>query len=258
MHACSRSATLTVALGLACLGVAHAQSLRVVKEFPYPTEYDVTPIYSIVNGQQVQVGTTVTPTAFAVREVGVRLDVHEAIVVSLAELENAQAELGARTTGGTTPLMVAAATGARDEALALIRRGVNVNVRNRSGSTALMGAAAGGHLAIVDALLDRRALVNTTSSRGFTALMFAARNGHTAVVQRLLERGARTNTTDDNGYTALMYASAGGYTDVAQALIEDGANVNRSSREGVTPLAIAKADERRELVVLLTRAGAWR
>ncbi|MBC8217965.1 MAG: ankyrin repeat domain-containing protein [Planctomycetes bacterium] len=72
--------------------------------------------------------------------------------------------------GGSTPLMVAAAFGQADVAELLIEKGANINGRSSDGGTALHGAAFFCHGEIMKLLLAKGIDVDAENARGETAL----------------------------------------------------------------------------------------
>ncbi len=85
----------------------------------------------------------------------------------------------------------------------------------------------------------------------------AASHGDVSEVRSLLARGASPNATVD-AYPAIVLAASAGRTEIVQVLIEHGADVNAEADDGLTALAAAKADDQREVVRLLKKAGAKR
>jgi len=88
-------------------------------------------------------------------------------------------------------LMQAAAEGDTGGVIALLEKGLHVNVKNKGGRTALMLAAEGGHIETVRVLLEKGADVNPTDEKyGFSALEFALGKSHTEIAALLKEAGA--------------------------------------------------------------------
>lgn len=113
----------------------------------------------------------------------------------------------ARTSNGTTALMLAVANRNYLFALDLIRRGADVNSRDEDGDTALGYAVRRGSVSIVKLLLQYGANPNIRSGGfGVTPLMMAAGRGHVEIVKVLLENGADPSVRDAHGRTALNYA----------------------------------------------------
>ena len=73
----------------------------------------------------------------------------------------------------------------------LLSEGADVNARSNGGETPLMLAAALGRLDVLGLLIDRGADVNAATDAGNTALMLAAARGQVDAARALIERGAR-------------------------------------------------------------------
>jgi quinoprotein dehydrogenase-associated probable ABC transporter substrate-binding protein len=87
--------------------------------------------------------------------------------------------------GGYTPLMLATANHAPELAVALIRKGADVNAHNAGGVTALMIAAAAGRADLVELLVRAGADARAQSERGDTALSIARAKGNEQVIKLL-------------------------------------------------------------------------
>ena len=131
---------------------------------------------------------------------------------------------------GLTPLMQALVffrqnptTDYLETAGVLIDGGANVNAKSRGGHTSLMFAAAVNQDELVDVVVQHGADVNTANEAGQTALMAAAASGYTRVVELLLTRGAMVDTRAKDGKTALLLAREGGHTATEAALRRKGA-----------------------------------
>lgn len=131
-----------------------------------------------------------------------------------------------RTSGGETPLMIAARSGCRTHVLEFIRRGADVNATDKRGLAPLYNAAEVGDAKTVSILLRSGANPNIASRQwGLTPLMRAAERGHAQVVRDLLAAGADPGMKDWRGRTALDYAKKGSYPEhriIEQLLQEAG------------------------------------
>ena len=117
-------------------------------------------------------------------------------------------DVNARTEGGDTPLLLAAASN-KDPAVAalLIDRGANINARNRIGLTPLhVSAAFNKTPAVIALLLDRGADINAQTEDGDTPLHAAALgNAPPAVFTLLLDRGADATLRSKSGELPIDY-----------------------------------------------------
>jgi ankyrin repeat protein len=198
--------------------------------------------------------------------------------------------------------MVHGAAGSTIEgaAKALLKAGAEANAAPEDGSTPLMLAPASGNADAVKVLLDHGAEVNAAeNAHGQTALMFAAAKGRAAVIRLLVARGADTKAVtkviklerprvdeDGNplpaaapegrkrleflggqargasatvmgGMTALLLASRDGRLDAAKALVETGADINQvSAGDKSSPIVVAICNGHYDLARFLLDHGA--
>ena len=104
---------------------------------------------------------------------------------------------------GTTPLMVAAASGRGDICDALIRKLANVKAKDNYGKTALHKAAANGYVDIVTLLLSAGAVINEQDKYGNTALHSAVRNNQRNVALQLIVAGIDSSLKNEKGESAV-------------------------------------------------------
>jgi len=89
---------------------------------------------------------------------------------------------------------------------ALLKQGLDLDVRDPLGRTALMLAASSEHGAIVDLLLEAGADPNAVDRSGHTALMRAAAHQRHQIVQALLDAGADPLVEDTAHHTAFWHS----------------------------------------------------
>ena len=178
-------------------------------------------------------GPTVNPT-----------DLRDAVVAGdsakfKALLDKCQ-DVDAKTTNGTTALMMASELGHHEMVRALLDHGAQVDARMVDGWSALLHASFRGHLAVVHALLDKGSNVETMELKtGATALMLAAQEGHTQIIRTLVSKGANVDARSNSGETALILAAHVGHAEVVRALLEHGAEINAKNNDGGTALMSA-------------------
>ena len=98
------------------------------------------------------------------------------------------------------------------------------------------------------AVIDRGVQVNVTSGSGDSLLILAAYDGHPGTVRMLLERGADPDRVNDRGQTALGAAVFRQSTASVESLLEHGADVHAGGRSAA---AIAAFFELEEMAALL-------
>ena len=159
----------------------------------------------------------------------------------------------------TFDLLEAAAYGSKEEVLAILDSGIDVNAKNAgSGETALMTAAGGGKIDTVKLLVARGAAVNATNCEGGTALLVAIDQQQDEVVEFLLANGASPNAklSTPPGLTALCMAAQRGYLRILKALLNAGADANGRAGDGSTPLINAAFKGHTESAKILLENGA--
>ena len=133
----------------------------------------------------------------------------------------------------------------------LIRHRARLNVRNRNGDTAVSIAAFKGNLSYVKLLVDAGADVNLY---GWPPLAYAAYNGHAQIVDYLLKRGARIDATTENGSSALFFAARFGHIEVVELLLNK-ADPTIANENGDTAVDWAVKSENTDIADLLRAAG---
>lgn len=150
-------------------------------------------------------------------------------------------------------LMVAAAEGHQQIALALLAAGADPNLADRHGSTALMEAARSGATALVQALADAHADAGARDSHARDALTLACQSprAHADTVRTLLALGAEPQQPGSDGRSALDHAAGAGRWDLVALLDPHSplpASLERDPQDEVdTPTQLREA----------LRAGQW-
>ncbi len=152
----------------------------------------------------------------------------------------------------------AAMRGDRDQLLALLEHGADVNEAQGDGMTALHWAVTNEDVEAARSLIYAGANVRaTTRLDAVTPLWLAAQSGNAVMVYLLLDNKAEADTATSNGVTPLMVASASGNPDAVEVLIERGANPNaRENAYGQTPLMFAAASNEADVIAVLVEKGA--
>lgn len=134
----------------------------------------------------------------------------------------------------------------------LLQRRARINIRNRNGETALSIAAYTGNFPAVQRLVEAGAEVNFY---GWPPLIYGAFNGHTAVVDYLLKRGADIDATTENGSTALFFAARYGHLEVVELLLKNKADAKIANESGETAIDWALKTGNTDIEALLRAAG---
>jgi len=137
---------------------------------------------------------------------------------------------------------------------ALIKTGVNVNIRDDVGQTPLHLAAANGFLKCVEILLQNKANIDLPDMFGSTPLLHAVERNQFLIVKYLLDHGA--DIEGDNGENCLLLASKNGYIEIAVLLLERGVNVNCEDFDGLTPLCNVVCEGNISMAKILLEKGA--
>jgi ankyrin repeat protein len=153
-------------------------------------------------------------------------------------------------------LIGAASDGDKKAIQALLKEGVDVNVRDWDDLTALIPAASAGHLEICKLLVKEAIDVNAQDKDGITALMEASIMGHNKIVEYLISQGAKVNAVASSEVTALWLAASEGRTDVMKTLLKNEADASNARVDGITALMTASVGGHSEAVKLLLENGA--
>jgi len=194
---------------------------------------------------------------------------------------------------GTTPLHVAAATGAIAEVRTLLTAGVAVDAVDGQGRTALLLAVQEDRVEVARVLLDAGASPNVQAANedtpwllagasgrtailaamiahvpdvsirnrfGGNALIPACEQGHVETVELLLKTPIEVDHINRLGWTCLLEVvllGDGGkrHQEVVRMVLSAGADPNLADGQGVTPLAHAVARGQTEIAAIIRAAG---
>lgn len=153
-------------------------------------------------------------------------------------------------------LIGAASDGDQEAIQALLKEGVDVNVRDWDELTALIPAASAGHLEICKLLVNEKIDIDAKDKDGITALMEASIMGHEKIVEFLLSRGAKVDSKASSEVTALWLAASEGRVNVMKQLLQMDADSSNSRVDGVTALMTASAGGHLDAVKILLEKGS--
>lgn len=183
-------------------------------------------------------------------------------VATIRKLAAARAPIDVRDDYRRTPLHVASYAGQHEAMRTLVAAGTDPNALENDRYDIVTIAAVANNLATLKVALALGASAkNVTSRYDGTALIAAAHLGHHDIVRELIAAGAPLDHVNNLGWTALIESIVlgdGGPRHVAtlRALVDAKANVNIPDRRGTSPLALARDHGFREMVAILTAAGA--
>ncbi|WP_428056693.1 ankyrin repeat domain-containing protein [Candidatus Avelusimicrobium alvi] len=137
--------------------------------------------------------------------------------------------------------------------LAMLKGGVDPNVKNEKGNTPLIISASLGDIPSVQSLMAYRADVNAANNDGNTALIYAARYNHPKVISELLKPQTMQAPLDVNmqnnlGQTALYWGAAKGYEEVVRRLLAADADPTIAAKDGLVPYRIAEKNKRGQIL----------
>lgn len=155
------------------------------------------------------------------------------------------------------PLLKAIKRNRTEEALALLRQGVDVNLTNKLEETPLICAAFAGNLEVAKVLVEAGAGVNAQSiPTRFSSLMWAALKGYTEIVRLLIEAGADVNVRDWDQNTPLIKAALSGHQQAVEELLAAGADINAWNKDRDTALTSAILMKHTGVAHTMIKAGA--
>lgn len=153
-----------------------------------------------------------------------------------------------------------------EDAIRLVKQGMDVNQSNQQGQTPLMLASSARNLPVVLSLLENNADPNASDDNDNTPLLLVlsqSKEDPVGIVIVLLEYGAMPNKANNYGWTPLLLSSLFGYTDTVLTLLKHGANPNHfnqltdeGSLGGYTALHYAATNGHLEVVEALVLHGA--
>ena len=173
------------------------------------------------------------------------------------------ADVNARDTDGTTPLVAAAYDNNVEMARTLIEAGADVNAKDQTEQSAYLISTSevGNDPRLLRLTLRNGANVRSLDSYNGTGLIRAAERGHVEIVRELLKTDVNVDHVNNLGWTALLEAIILGdcgpsHTETVWLLVEADADVNLADSGGVTPLQHAVQNGCDDIAVTLRNAGA--
>ena len=185
-----------------------------------------------------------------------RTPLREAKVKQRPKVVSLLLERGAKETDATahtTPLHTASTNGQMDDAVELLKGGMDANAKGNNDEAPLHCALNEG---VTQILLDHGADPNAKDGFNRTPLHEAVVKRRLEVVHVLLDKDADPNLGDIEKRTPLHLASEAGYLDGVRSLLQRRADVRARDCWGLTPFEVASANHRTEVMDLLLEFGA--
>ncbi len=205
-------------------------------------------------------------------------------------LVNHDIQIDVIDSNGNTPLMIAIERKNQQVAIALIKKGANINHCNKKGLNALQLAVQHNEVNVFRELYAHPEIgyrlkvaevqkMTRTAFKQFSheameilqskhpevtieelnidkSLCYLLRKNKTVMANFLIKIGADVNVVDENIATPLLYAANNNLYETAQLLIEHGADVNYCNDINITPLIEAAKNNATEVAFLLLENGA--
>jgi ankyrin repeat protein len=168
------------------------------------------------------------------------------------------ADIDARNHKGQTVLALAANRGLKETAELLLEKGTEVDSRDQWGQTPLMRAAYNRHTKTVELLLDHGADIHARNSNGKSPILYAADGGSKKAFKLLLLKGADIDDTDDAGASVLMYFTMHDKTEILELILKQCSNKDQLDWNGKSALDYALEEGFQETALILKRAGVPR
>ncbi len=180
------------------------------------------------------------------------------------------ADPNAKDKQGNVALVGATVADNLDSVKLLLAKGAGADVPDSQGYTPLSWTASNCNLEGIKLFLSKGANVNAPNTSGgevkfgkiqlikLTPLMMASTYCAPEVVKTLLDAGAKVNDADIRGMTPIQFAvsSEAQNPAVVKLLVKAGADVNAKSSVGETALDWAKKFGSKDVIAVLTSAGA--
>lgn len=180
----------------------------------------------------------------------------------VSEVLSAKPDLEQRNEQGRTALMIAVYNADNQIAEALIKAGADVNAQDNMQNSPFLYAGAEGNVQVLNLCLSHGADFKRYNRYGGTALIPASEKGHLAIVEILCKiKNFPINHVNNLGWTALIEAvilskESETQSAIVKTLVQAGADINITDSDGITPLAHARARKLKDIVQILTKAGA--
>lgn len=172
------------------------------------------------------------------------------LLADAVELIARGAEPQVRDKQGLVPAHYAAAHGHLDLLQYLATKGADLEAEDPQGRMPLHHAVVSGSIEVLRFLIQRSTWLDAADGADDTALHLAARRGWAPGIKLLLAGAASPNIPNKRGLSALGEAVAGGHTAAAEVLLQAGADTNCRAA-GYTLLHIAAGMGHKDVLQLL-------
>lgn len=154
-----------------------------------------------------------------------------------------KADINARYTDGTTPLLIAARFGLSEMFHFLLEHGAKSKIKDNRDLTLAHYAASGGNMDILSTCRDLSIDLNQAAAGDAhnTPLFYAALSGQRKTFEYLMQNGANCDIWNDAGWHMLHAGAQGGNIYIIDAIQQCGvaSDIPQKNSAAYTPLAIA-------------------
>lgn len=171
-------------------------------------------------------------------------------------LIGAGANINARDFEGTTPFMVAVASGKSNLIELFLQLPIDFKAINYQNRSALSFVAQTNDIQTASLLLEKGLEIDQKATNGYTPLLEAVHANKTEMAKFLIARGANATIRDSKGISAVYPAAKNGNLKLLQLLIAKQALLDTPDSYGFTPLMEAIVNDHFYIVECLLASGA--
>lgn len=179
---------------------------------------------------------------------------------AVAALLKSGVNINVRNPAEETPLLIAVQENQIEIAKALIAAGADINAQAANKDSPWLLAGAAGRTEIIRAMIPAGPDFTKRNRYGGNALIPACERGHVETITLLLTTEIDVNHVNNLGWTCLLeivILGDGGprHQKAAELVLAAGADPNLADKDGVTPLAHANARGQDAIAAMIAKAG---